>query len=118
MADGSLGNIDDLAQQYADYYNTCFSDVCERMEELRKRRVSQDLEVNESLVGFFVASSDVLLCEEMIAANWQKTVRTTLNCSSQDSSWLGDGVTIIIPWCLGTLEGSFQVGEKACLSVG
>lgn len=43
--DGSLGNIDDLAQQYADYYNTCFSDVCERMEELRKRRVSQDLDV-------------------------------------------------------------------------
>uniref|UniRef100_A0A2K5CLK8 SAM and SH3 domain-containing protein 1 n=2 Tax=Aotus nancymaae TaxID=37293 RepID=A0A2K5CLK8_AOTNA len=45
ILDGSLGNIDDLAQQYADYYNTCFSDVCERMEELRKRRVSQDLEV-------------------------------------------------------------------------
>ncbi|XP_045150504.1 SAM and SH3 domain-containing protein 1-like [Echinops telfairi] len=45
--DGSLGNIDDLAQQYADYYNTCFSDVCERMEELRKRRVSQDLEVGK-----------------------------------------------------------------------
>ncbi|EPY80628.1 hypothetical protein CB1_000812014 [Camelus ferus] len=44
--DGSLGNIDDLAQQYADYYNTCFSDVCERMEELRKRRVSQDLDVS------------------------------------------------------------------------
>lgn len=43
--DGSLGNIDDLAQQYADYYNTCFTDVCERMEELRKRRVSQDLDV-------------------------------------------------------------------------
>lgn len=42
--DGSLGNIDDLAQQYADYYNTYFSDVCERMEELRKRRVSQDLD--------------------------------------------------------------------------
>ncbi|XP_023419359.1 SAM and SH3 domain-containing protein 1 isoform X2 [Cavia porcellus] len=50
ILDGSLGNIDDLAQQYADYYNTCFSDVCERMEELRKRRVSQDLDV-ESL-GF------------------------------------------------------------------
>lgn len=43
--DGSLGNIDDLAQQYADYYNTYFSDVCEKMEELRKRRVSQDLDV-------------------------------------------------------------------------
>ncbi|KAG2467811.1 SASH1 protein, partial [Polypterus senegalus] len=44
MLDGSLGNIDDLAQQHADYYNTCFSDVCERMEELRKRRVSQEVE--------------------------------------------------------------------------
>ncbi|XP_069091288.1 SAM and SH3 domain-containing protein 1 isoform X3 [Pleurodeles waltl] len=47
MLDGSLGNIDDLAQQYADYYNTCFSDVCEKMEELRKRRVSQDLDVEK-----------------------------------------------------------------------
>lgn len=47
ILDGSLGNIDDLAQQYADYYNTCFSDVCERMEELRKRRVSQDLDMEK-----------------------------------------------------------------------
>ncbi|KAM7135829.1 SAM and SH3 domain-containing protein 1 isoform 4-T4 [Molossus nigricans] len=46
--DGSLGNIDDLAQQYADYYNTYFSDVCERMEELRKRRVSQDLDAEKA----------------------------------------------------------------------
>ncbi|PKU38826.1 sam and sh3 domain-containing protein 1 isoform x1 [Limosa lapponica baueri] len=45
--DGSLGSIDDLAQQYADYYNTCFTDVCERMEELRKRRVSQELDMLE-----------------------------------------------------------------------
>ncbi|KAM6354568.1 SAM and SH3 domain-containing protein 1 isoform 2-T2 [Podargus strigoides] len=45
--DGSLGNIDDLAQQYADYYNTNFTDVCERMEELRKRRVSQDLDMEK-----------------------------------------------------------------------
>ncbi|XP_066557125.1 SAM and SH3 domain-containing protein 1 isoform X3 [Amia ocellicauda] len=45
--DGSLGNIDDLAQQYSEYYNTCFSDVCERMEELRKRRVSQDIDVDK-----------------------------------------------------------------------
>ncbi|NXN99798.1 SASH1 protein, partial [Rhinopomastus cyanomelas] len=47
ILDGSLGNIDDLAQQYADYYNTCFTDVCERMEELRKRKVSQDLDVEK-----------------------------------------------------------------------
>ncbi|NXY56879.1 SASH1 protein, partial [Callaeas wilsoni] len=47
LKDGSLGNIDDLAQQYADYYNTCFTDVCERMEELRKRRVSQDLDLEK-----------------------------------------------------------------------
>uniref|UniRef100_A0A673XX47 SAM and SH3 domain containing 1a n=1 Tax=Salmo trutta TaxID=8032 RepID=A0A673XX47_SALTR len=43
--DGSLGNIDDLAQEYSEYYNTCFSDVSDRMEELRKRRVSQDLDM-------------------------------------------------------------------------
>ncbi|NWU78842.1 SASH1 protein, partial [Onychorhynchus coronatus] len=47
ILDGSLGNIDDLAQQYADYYNTCFTDVCERMEELRKRRVSQELDLEK-----------------------------------------------------------------------
>ncbi|KAM3932271.1 SAM and SH3 domain-containing protein 1 isoform 3-T3 [Leptodactylus fuscus] len=49
--DGSLGNIDDLAEQYADYYNTCFTDVCERMEELRKRHVSQDLDEEQSDAG-------------------------------------------------------------------
>ncbi|MGH0150758.1 UNVERIFIED_CONTAM: hypothetical protein FKN15_064750 [Acipenser sinensis] len=47
MLDGSLGNIDDLAQQYSEYYNTCFSDVCERMEELRRRRVSQEIDVEK-----------------------------------------------------------------------
>ncbi|KAJ0026839.1 hypothetical protein NQD34_017839 [Periophthalmus magnuspinnatus] len=45
--DGSLGNIDDLAQEYAEYYNTCFSDVSDRMEELRKRRVSQELDMEK-----------------------------------------------------------------------
>uniref|UniRef100_A0A8D3D8A3 SAM and SH3 domain containing 1a n=1 Tax=Scophthalmus maximus TaxID=52904 RepID=A0A8D3D8A3_SCOMX len=50
LYDGSLGNIDDLAQEYSEYYNTCFSDVSDRMEELRKRRVSQELDM-ESL-GF------------------------------------------------------------------
>ncbi|XP_078734387.1 uncharacterized protein LOC144948641 isoform X1 [Lampetra fluviatilis] len=35
--DGSLGNIDDLAQQYAEYFNTHFDDVFDRMEELQKR---------------------------------------------------------------------------------
>uniref|UniRef100_A0A8D0AL04 SAM and SH3 domain containing 1a n=1 Tax=Sander lucioperca TaxID=283035 RepID=A0A8D0AL04_SANLU len=45
MLDGSLGNIDDLAQEYSEYYNTCFSDVSDRMEELRKRRVSQELDM-------------------------------------------------------------------------
>ncbi|XP_053568085.1 LOW QUALITY PROTEIN: SAM and SH3 domain-containing protein 1 [Bombina bombina] len=48
ILDGSLGNIDDLAEQYSDYYNTCFTDVCERMEELRKRHVSQELDVENS----------------------------------------------------------------------
>ncbi|XP_077366011.1 SAM and SH3 domain-containing protein 1a isoform X10 [Festucalex cinctus] len=47
MLDGSLGNIDDLAQEYSEYYNTCFSDVSDRMEELRKRRVSQELDMDK-----------------------------------------------------------------------
>ncbi|XP_055741270.1 SAM and SH3 domain-containing protein 1a isoform X4 [Salvelinus fontinalis] len=47
MLDGSLGNIDDLAQEYSEYYNTCFSDVSDRMEELRKRRVSHDLDMEK-----------------------------------------------------------------------
>ncbi|KAM9496784.1 SAM and SH3 domain-containing protein 1a isoform 2-T2 [Clarias gariepinus] len=46
--DGSLGNIDDLAQEYSEYYNTCFSDVSERMEELRRRRVSQEIEMEKA----------------------------------------------------------------------
>uniref|UniRef100_A0A3Q3IUT5 Sterile alpha motif domain-containing protein 5 n=1 Tax=Monopterus albus TaxID=43700 RepID=A0A3Q3IUT5_MONAL len=45
--DGSLGNIDDLAQEYSEYYNTCFSDVSDRMEELRKRRVSQEFDMEK-----------------------------------------------------------------------
>ena len=49
LQDGSLGNIDDLAQEYSEYYNTCFSDVSDRMEELRKRRVSQDLDMVSDL---------------------------------------------------------------------
>ncbi|XP_051581171.1 SAM and SH3 domain-containing protein 1-like isoform X9 [Myxocyprinus asiaticus] len=48
MLDGSLGNIDDLAQEYSEYYNTYFSDVSDRMEELRKRQVSQELEVDKA----------------------------------------------------------------------
>ncbi|XP_029105815.1 SAM and SH3 domain-containing protein 1a isoform X7 [Scleropages formosus] len=48
MLDGSLGTIDDLAQQYAEYYNTCFSDVCDRMEELRRRHVSQEMDMEKT----------------------------------------------------------------------
>uniref|UniRef100_A0A8C1DP48 SAM and SH3 domain containing 1a n=1 Tax=Cyprinus carpio carpio TaxID=630221 RepID=A0A8C1DP48_CYPCA len=46
--DGSLDNIDDLAQEYSEYYNTYFSDVSDRMEELRKRQVSQELDMVSS----------------------------------------------------------------------
>uniref|UniRef100_A0A3P9N1S1 SAM and SH3 domain containing 1a n=1 Tax=Poecilia reticulata TaxID=8081 RepID=A0A3P9N1S1_POERE len=56
MLDGSLGNIDDLAQEYSEYYNTCFSDVSDRMEELRKRQVSQELD----MVSVFCESNTCL----------------------------------------------------------
>uniref|UniRef100_A0A4W4FIB0 SAM and SH3 domain containing 1a n=1 Tax=Electrophorus electricus TaxID=8005 RepID=A0A4W4FIB0_ELEEL len=51
MLDGSLGNIDDLTQEYSEYYSTCFSDVSERVEELRKRQVSQELEMVSTVPG-------------------------------------------------------------------
>ncbi|KAG5265792.1 hypothetical protein AALO_G00246430 [Alosa alosa] len=44
LLDGSLGNIEDLAQEYSEYYSTSYSDVCNRMDELRKRKVAQDTE--------------------------------------------------------------------------
>lgn len=50
--DGSVGNLDDLAQEYSRYYGTSLSDVCERMEELRKRKVVQDAEMVNSLIFF------------------------------------------------------------------
>ncbi len=40
-----MGTLDDLAQEYSQYYGTSLSDVCERMEELRKRKVVQDAEM-------------------------------------------------------------------------
>ncbi|XP_038661142.1 SAM and SH3 domain-containing protein 1a isoform X2 [Scyliorhinus canicula] len=49
--DGSLGNIDDLAQQYTEYYNSCLSDVPERMEDLCTHRVSEDLELESAVAN-------------------------------------------------------------------
>ncbi|XP_028294823.1 SAM and SH3 domain-containing protein 1-like isoform X2 [Gouania willdenowi] len=45
--DGSVGSIDALAQEYSQYYCTSLSDVCERMEELRRRKVLQDEEMGK-----------------------------------------------------------------------
>ncbi|XP_026142389.1 SAM and SH3 domain-containing protein 1-like isoform X2 [Carassius auratus] len=46
--DGSLANIEDLAQEYSEYYSTSYSEVCDRMEELRKRRVTQEAETGKA----------------------------------------------------------------------
>lgn len=48
-----MGNLDDLAQEYSQYYGTSLSDVCERMEELRKRKVVQDAEMVRRLPPLF-----------------------------------------------------------------
>uniref|UniRef100_A0A8C4WRF6 Uncharacterized protein n=1 Tax=Eptatretus burgeri TaxID=7764 RepID=A0A8C4WRF6_EPTBU len=40
--DGSLGTIDDLAQQYAEYFGTHTHDVTARMEELQHRQMAQN----------------------------------------------------------------------------
>lgn len=54
--DGSVGNLDDLAQEYSQYYGTSLSDVCERMEELRKRKVVQDAELVNRPISLFLVS--------------------------------------------------------------
>lgn len=40
-----MGNLDDLAQEYSQYYGTSLRDVCERMEEIRKRKIVQEAEM-------------------------------------------------------------------------
>ncbi|KAG0418587.1 hypothetical protein HPB47_004737 [Ixodes persulcatus] len=40
--DGSRGDLDGLARQYAEELRTHFQDVLERLEELRRRRVAAD----------------------------------------------------------------------------
>ncbi|XP_016351785.1 SAM and SH3 domain-containing protein 1-like [Sinocyclocheilus anshuiensis] len=52
MLDGSLGNVDDLAQEYSEYYNTYFSEVSDQMEELRKRQVFQELDMEKADTSF------------------------------------------------------------------
>lgn len=42
--DGSVGNLDDLAQEYSQYYGTSLRDVCERMEEIRRRKIVPEAE--------------------------------------------------------------------------
>ncbi|XP_048457095.1 SAM and SH3 domain-containing protein 1a isoform X2 [Rhincodon typus] len=49
--DGSLGNIDDLAQQCTEYYNTCLSEVPEQMEELCTQRILEELELESSVAN-------------------------------------------------------------------
>uniref|UniRef100_A0A667YZ77 SAM and SH3 domain containing 1a n=1 Tax=Myripristis murdjan TaxID=586833 RepID=A0A667YZ77_9TELE len=80
MLDGSLGNIDDLAQEYSEYYNTCFSDVSDRMEELRKRRVSQELD----MVSIHVLNPSTLCPQESLGFSSEvstpETDRKKLRC--------------------------------------
>ncbi|KAF4084177.1 hypothetical protein AMELA_G00125590 [Ameiurus melas] len=59
--DGSLGNIEDLAKEYSEYYSTSSSDVCERMEELRKRKVAQEAEIanTESMITSLQLRSEI-----------------------------------------------------------
>lgn len=52
LQDGSVGNLDDLAQEYSQYYGTSLSDVCERMEELRKRKLIQEMEMVRNIQAF------------------------------------------------------------------
>lgn len=57
LQDGSVGNLQELAQEYSQYYGAPPSDVSERMEELRRRKVVQDADM-VSLIAVSVSSSE------------------------------------------------------------
>ena len=42
LQDGTAGSLGVLASEYSRFYGTSLSDVCERMEELRKRKLVQE----------------------------------------------------------------------------
>ncbi|XP_036841354.1 SAM and SH3 domain-containing protein 1 isoform X3 [Oncorhynchus mykiss] len=86
MLDGSLGNIDDLAQEYSEYYNTSFSDVSDRMEELRKRRVSQDLDMENIDTSSTTAQLRSEIQESLGFSSEVSTPETERKMSLQKSS--------------------------------
>lgn len=50
-----------MAKEYSEYYSTSSSDVCERMEELRKRKVAQEAEIanTESMITSLQLRSEI-----------------------------------------------------------
>ncbi|KAK1793329.1 hypothetical protein P4O66_011711 [Electrophorus voltai] len=68
--DGSLGNLEDLAKEYSEYYSTSFSNVCDRMEELRKRKVAQEAETVRTIspCQYVAANLAVIEIEEKAEA--------------------------------------------------
>ncbi|TSO25157.1 SAM and SH3 domain-containing protein 1 [Bagarius yarrelli] len=73
--DGSLGNIKDLAKEYSDYYSTSYSDVCERMEELRKRKVAQEAEI---------ASTDSVITSLQLCSEIQESLELSSTISTPE----------------------------------
>uniref|UniRef100_A0A3B4TXU2 SAM and SH3 domain containing 1 n=1 Tax=Seriola dumerili TaxID=41447 RepID=A0A3B4TXU2_SERDU len=89
--DGSVGNLDDLAQEYSQYYGTSLSDVCERMEELRKRKVVHDAEM-ESL-GLSSATSTPEIERRKSKSFWQSFRKSQKGVTRQISK--GDDVGFV-----------------------
>lgn len=75
-----MGNFDNLAEEYSRYYGTSLTDVCERMEELRKRKVVQDAEMvkKKRLLLFFLSSFLFPLAENYIGPDLKDRMFTYL----------------------------------------
>lgn len=52
LQDGSVGNLDDLAQEFSQDYSNILNDISERMDELQKREVIHDAETVNSPIFF------------------------------------------------------------------
>lgn len=88
LQDGSVGNLNDLALEYSQYYGTSLSDMCERMEELRKRKVVQDADMVNTLISLWAFLSFRHFCRRIIVSKLYLGTFTCFHAKSWKRSLL------------------------------
>uniref|UniRef100_A0A8C1S1W5 SAM and SH3 domain containing 1b n=1 Tax=Cyprinus carpio TaxID=7962 RepID=A0A8C1S1W5_CYPCA len=73
----------DLAQEYSEYYSTSYSEVCDRMEELRKRRVTQEAETSLKCL-YFSSQESLGLSSAMSTPEVERSLKLFLTAGKWD----------------------------------